>query len=216
MGETEGDAGDAEQEQPGDHCAARPEPGSHQPRRQREDQGAGRVGRREHARLRLAQPEVGDVIGQQRRDCREEDDVEEDHRRGEYEQSTHCRQYNHLERSQSWAVASSIGGSPTPRRGGRAVECTGLENRQASKGVSRVRIPPPPLCDVSRHRRQMSRDIVDTSESSDRLVVATGIEGQPADQLTRLGVEDANVAIGDEQLDRLSLVSSAEADVVKL
>ena len=62
----------------------------------------------------------------------------------------------------------------------------------------------------------MSRDIVDTSDSSDRLVVATEIEGQPADQLTRLGVEDANLAIGDEQLDRLSLVGSAEADVVKL
>src|SRR5436190_12242089 len=31
------------------------------------------------------------------------------------------------------------------RRGGRAVECTGLENRQAPQGVSGVRIPPPPL-----------------------------------------------------------------------
>src|SRR5579884_1086235 len=32
-----------------------------------------------------------------------------------------------------------------PRRGGRAVECGGLENRYPSFGGSRVQIPPPPL-----------------------------------------------------------------------
>src|SRR4029079_2265801 len=32
-----------------------------------------------------------------------------------------------------------------PRRGGRAVECGGLENRYPSLGGSRVQIPPPPL-----------------------------------------------------------------------
>src|SRR6184192_1606992 len=32
-----------------------------------------------------------------------------------------------------------------PRRGGRAVECCGLENRYPSLGGSRVQIPPPPL-----------------------------------------------------------------------
>ena len=89
-----------------------PEAGSHQSRRQREEEGAGGVGGGEHACLRLAQAQIGDVIGQQRRNCREKDDVKEDHRRSKYEQSTHCRQYNHLERSQSWAVASSIDGSP--------------------------------------------------------------------------------------------------------
>src|SRR5215813_3594417 len=31
-----------------------------------------------------------------------------------------------------------------PRRGGRAVECGGLENRYPSLGGSRVQIPPPP------------------------------------------------------------------------
>src|SRR6266508_37049 len=31
-----------------------------------------------------------------------------------------------------------------PRRGGRAVECGGLENRYPSQGGSRVQIPPPP------------------------------------------------------------------------
>lgn len=72
------------------------------------------------------------------------------------------------------------------------------------------------FCDVSGHRRQMSRDIVDISAPSDRLVVATRVEGQAADQLTRLGIEDADVAIGDEQLDRLALVGPANADVVQL
>jgi len=62
----------------------------------------------------------------------------------------------------------------------------------------------------------MSRDSVDTSTPSDRLVVATGIEDQPADQLTGSGVEDADIAIGDKQLDRLALVGAAKADVVKL
>jgi hypothetical protein len=72
------------------------------------------------------------------------------------------------------------------------------------------------LCDVSRHRRQMSRDIVDTSAPSKRLVVPTRIEGQPADQLTRLGIEYPDVSVGDEELDRLSFVGSAQADVVEL
>lgn len=79
-----------------------------------------------------------------------------------------------------------------------------------------VRFPPPAFCDVSRHRRQMSRDIVDTSTPSDRLVVAARIEGQSADQLAGSGIEDADVAIGDEQLDRLALVGAPEADVVQL
>jgi hypothetical protein len=62
----------------------------------------------------------------------------------------------------------------------------------------------------------MSRDIVDTSAPSDRLVVAARIEGQPANQLTRSGIEDPDVSIGDEELDRPSLVRTAEADVVQL
>ena len=35
--------------------------------------------------------------------------------------------------------------SVRPRRGGRAVECGGLENRYGPLGPSRVQIPPPPL-----------------------------------------------------------------------
>ena len=61
----------------------------------------------------------------------------------------------------------------------------------------------------------MSRDIVDTSIPSDRLVVAAGIEGEPPNQLTRAQIEDPDVAVGDEQLDCPALVGAAEADVVE-
>src|SRR5207249_3989205 len=40
------------------------------------------------------------------------------------------------------------------RRGGRAVECGGLENRYPSLGGSRVQIPPPPLLPTRRTRRR--------------------------------------------------------------
>src|SRR5215470_14372887 len=42
-----------------------------------------------------------------------------------------------------------------PRRGGRAVECGGLENRYPSLGGSRVQISPPPL--GSQRKRPRSR-----------------------------------------------------------
>jgi hypothetical protein len=61
----------------------------------------------------------------------------------------------------------------------------------------------------------MSRDIVDTSTPSDRLVVATWIESESADQLTCVEVEDPNVEIGHEELDRPPLVSPAEANVMQ-
>lgn len=62
----------------------------------------------------------------------------------------------------------------------------------------------------------MSRVIVDTSGSSDRLAVTTRIEDQPANQLARVEVEDPDVSVGDEELDRLSFVGPAQADVVEL
>lgn len=62
----------------------------------------------------------------------------------------------------------------------------------------------------------MSRDIVDTSTPSDRLVVATRIEGEPANQLACVEVEDPDVPIGNEELDRLAFVGPAEADVMEL
>src|SRR5205809_5281900 len=40
-----------------------------------------------------------------------------------------------------------------PRRGGRAVECGGLENRYPSLGGSRVQIPPPPSTKLNPARR---------------------------------------------------------------
>lgn len=62
----------------------------------------------------------------------------------------------------------------------------------------------------------MSRDIVDTSGPSERLVVAARIEGQPADQLACLGIEYPDDSGGDQELDRLSFVGPAQADVVEL
>jgi len=62
----------------------------------------------------------------------------------------------------------------------------------------------------------VSRDIVDSSTPSDRLVVATRIEGEPANQLTCVEVEDPDVSVGDEELDRLAFMSPAEADVMEL
>jgi len=56
----------------------------------------------------------------------------------------------------------------------------------------------------------MSRDIVDISTSSDRLVVAIGVKGELSDQLACVEIEDADVAIGDEELDRTALVGPAE------
>ena len=62
----------------------------------------------------------------------------------------------------------------------------------------------------------MSRDIVDTSTPSNRLVVPTRIEGQPSDQLSGSCIEDADVSIGDEQLDQPALMGTTKADVVEL
>src|SRR6266700_1694696 len=42
-------------------------------------------------------------------------------------------------------------------RGGRAVECGGLENRYPSLGGSRVQIPPPPLLSAARRSTQSRR-----------------------------------------------------------
>src|SRR5437763_8055693 len=48
-----------------------------------------------------------------------------------------------------------------PRRGGRAVECGGLENRYPSLGGSRVQIPPPPLPEPEPMRTIGSRAYAD-------------------------------------------------------
>src|SRR5207244_1875796 len=50
------------------------------------------------------------------------------------------------------------------RRGGRAVECGGLENRYPSLGGSRVQIPPPPL-DRARSRASRGSRLAATDRS---------------------------------------------------
>jgi hypothetical protein len=47
-----------------------------------------------------------------------------------------------------------------------------------------------------------------------RLVIAGGVEGQLADQGAVVG-EDADVVVGDEEVDGFAAVSPAEADVVE-
>jgi hypothetical protein len=61
----------------------------------------------------------------------------------------------------------------------------------------------------------MCRDIVDTSSSPDRLIVAAWIESESTNQLACVEVKDADVAVGDEQLHRPTLVGPANADVVE-
>jgi hypothetical protein len=46
------------------------------------------------------------------------------------------------------------------------------------------------------------------------LVVAGGVEREFADELAGVCVDDADVLVGDQQLDRSSFVGSADADVV--
>jgi hypothetical protein len=79
---------------------------------------------------------------------------------------------------------------------------------------SQVRILPPPLCCVSGHPGRMSREIVDGSGLCEWLVVAVGVERELAYELAGVGVDDADVEVGDEELDCSSCVGSADADVV--
>src|SRR5439155_1114363 len=67
--------------------------------------------------------------------------------------------------------------------------------------------PPGHWCDVSGHRGHLSQDIVDRCSCGVRLVVATRIERQLAEQLTVLA-DDPDVCVGNEQPDALTLVRS--------
>src|SRR5581483_5729579 len=64
------------------------------------------------------------------------------------------------------------------RRGGRAVECGGLENRYPSFGGSRVQIPPPPLtavgCRLSRSEQRRGETAAVTDR--ERVLLAELIE----------------------------------------
>jgi hypothetical protein len=68
---------------PADDAAPRTDPAGEETGRQRGDQGAGGVGRREDPGFGLAEPQLVDVVRQQRRHGGKESDVEEDHRRGQ-------------------------------------------------------------------------------------------------------------------------------------
>jgi len=61
----------------------------------------------------------------------------------------------------------------------------------------------------------MSREMVDSSGLFDWLVVAGGVEREFAVELTVLEVDDADVSVGDQELDGAVLVGSADADVVE-
>ncbi len=61
----------------------------------------------------------------------------------------------------------------------------------------------------------MSREIVDCSGLFEGLVVAVGVEGEFADELAVLEVDDAYVLVGDQEFDLSSFVGSADADVVE-
>ena len=75
--------------------------------------------------------------------------------------------------------------------------------------------PPPPTCDVSRHRADMSRDIVPRSPRSVLgLVVATRVQDQLAEQLTVLGDHPNLQAIDEDEHPRADETSS-ESDVVQ-
>ena len=127
--------------------APRADPAGDEAGRQRGQQRARRVGGGEDPGLGLAQPELVDVVRQQRRDRREEGDVEEDHRRGEQEQPAH-RPIQSAQANSERVPRPLASATAATRRGGRAVECAGLENRWPSQGGSWVRIPPPPLAQL--------------------------------------------------------------------
>ena len=80
----------------------------------------------------------------------------------------------------------------------------------------RVRIPSDACCDVSGDPGHVSWEIVDSLGLVEWLVVAGGVEGEFADELAGVCVDDADVLIGDEELNRSALVGSADPDVVDL
>jgi hypothetical protein len=71
-----------------------------------------------------------------------------------------------------------------------------------------VSILPPLWCDVSGDPGHVSREMVDSLGLVGGLVVAVGVEGEFADELAGLLVDDADVSVGDEELDGAVLVGS--------
>src|SRR6201999_4385509 len=88
--EAEEEGGDGEDEEPADHRAPGAEAAGYVAAGEREGERPGGVGGGEDPGLRGAQPEVVLIDREQRRDGREEGEVEEDHRRGKQEDATHA------------------------------------------------------------------------------------------------------------------------------
>ena len=97
--------------------------------------------------------------------------------------------------------------------------CELVWNRCQSLGVkgSQVQILSARQCDVSRHGRQRTCDFagpfVWSGWSSGGLVVASGVDGQVAEEFSGGGVDDSDVEVLDEERDVGSGVGSPDADV---
>src|SRR5579884_2886866 len=89
VADAEEDDADGDGRQPDQHRALHAGARRDDAARNRTDEGAGRVGGREHARAGLAEPERVRVVRQQRRQRREEDRVDEDDRGRQKEDAPH-------------------------------------------------------------------------------------------------------------------------------
>ena len=69
---------------------------------------------------------------------------------------------------------------------------------------------------VLRHRCMSGSFSAGSWWSAEGLVVAVGVEGEAAEEVAGFGVDDADVAVGDEGEDAGAGVCAAEADVSEL
>src|SRR5262245_64113843 len=96
--------------------------------------------------------------------------------------------------------------------------------RAATARRTGVRFPPAPPCDVARHPGRSEPSIgfgllwfsgLWSGWAAEWLVVAGGVEDEVAEHFAGGGVDDADVAVGDQHDDAGSGVFVAEADVVE-
>src|ERR1700733_9455770 len=101
--------------------------------------------------------------------------------------------------------------SSSPYRPARRIRARGGSSTvepRPSKAMMRVRFPSAALCCVSGHAGRVSREMVDSLGLCEGLVVAGGVECELADELA-LEVDDADLLVGDEELDRAAFVGSS-------
>src|SRR6266851_1317405 len=84
-----------------------------------------------------------------------------------------------------------------------------LESHSRGKGFESPRIH---LCPVSGHRGHLLQDIVHRPAASETVVVSICLECQRSEKLTVVG-HDADVGVGDEQVDLPVLVHGTDANV---